>query len=145
MACVINITAVNGIVQPGQMNPDTIRVLGTAFQCPGGQVLVTSPAASGGQTANVDVNGRFRAELPLPAGQTLQCGQVVAVRVACAAQPNCFKDDQKPLECCQVTQLFFQAVTPLGSLAPNALQVSGTLLGCPSDTVVIGSSVCETR
>lgn len=141
MACAINITAVNGIIQPGQINPSSVRVLGTAFQCPGSQVLVTSPAASGSQTATVNANGRFRAELLLPAGSALQCGQVISVRAECAAQSTCFAVFQKPLECCQVTQLYFQAVTPLGSLVPNALLVSGTLLGCPNDIVVISSSV----
>jgi hypothetical protein len=61
VACAITITAVNGIVQPGQTNPTSVRVLGTAYQCPGGQVQVTVPGAVGPQIATVDGNGRFRA------------------------------------------------------------------------------------
>lgn len=144
MPCTISITAVNGIVQSGQMNPTSVRVLGTAYQCPGGQIQVSVPGAVAPQIATVDGNGRFRAELLLLAGSTVQCGQTVTVRVECVGLPACYVDVPRVLECCQFTQLFFQAVSAVGALTPNAIQVSGTLLGCASDTVMIGSSITAT-
>jgi len=144
MACAITITAVNGIVQSGQMNPTSVRVLGTAYQCPSGQLQVMVPGAVAAQIATIDGNGRFRTELLLPAGSTLQCGQTVTVHAECVGLPACYVDVQRVLECCQLTQLFFQAVTAVGVLTPTAIQVSGTLLGCASDTVMIGSTVTAT-
>ena len=144
MPCNINVTAVNGIVQSGQMTPTSVRVLGTASQCPGGQVLVKVVGASGQQTVPVDANGRFRAELLWPTGSTLQCGQTVTVQVECVGLPACFVNVQRVLECCQFTQLYFQAVSAVGALTQSAIQVSGTLLGCASDSVMIGSSVTAT-
>lgn len=144
MPCTINITAVNGIVQSGQMNPTSVRVLGTASQCPGGQVRLSIPGAGAPQIATVDANERFRAELLLPTGATLQCGQTITVHAECVGSPACYVDVPRVLECCQITHLFFQAVSAVGALTPSAIQVSGTLLGCASDTVMIGSSVTAT-
>lgn len=145
MACTIRITAVNGIVQPGQMDPTSVRVLGTASQCPSRQVQVSIPGTGAPpQIVTVDAFDQFRAELLLQSGATLQCGQNITVHAVCVGSPACYADETPVLECCQFKQLFFRAVSTVGALRPSAILVSGTLLGCASDTVMIGSSVTAT-
>ena len=143
MSCSIALTAVNGIVQSGQTDPSRLRVTGVAYQC--ASVTVSSAIANASSTVPVDGNGRFRAELTITATPAPRCGDLIQVRVECVGQPTCFvQEQQRPLTCCEIPILFFQAVTPLGSLLPSQLSVQGTIHGCATDQVVISSSVTAT-
>jgi PKD repeat protein len=144
MACSIALTAVNGIVLPGQTAPATLRVTGTATQCSSGQVLVSS-SLTANATTTVDPNGRFRVDLPITASPAPACGDTIQVSVECVGQSQCkVVEPARVLECCSVPTLFFQAIRPPGSVLPTDLQVQGVLLGCASDQVIISSSVTAT-
>ena len=140
MACTVTITSVNGIVQPGQSDPSTIRVTGTAMQCVSGTVTVTTSVTSPSGAVPIDVNGHWWVDLPVTA-TVLHCGDPVQVRAECTGQPNCFDQSTKALNCCEIPTLFFRGVTPPGSLKPSQLLVQGVIRGCAGDQVVISSSV----
>jgi PKD repeat protein len=143
MACSIAFTTVNGIVQLGQTDPSVLRVTGVATECTSGQVMVSSPIASS-QTVPV-VNGRFRAELTITATPAPHCGDLITVRAECVGQATCFvQEQQRQLTCCEIPMLYFQAVTPLGSLLPSQLSVRGTIHGCATDQIVISSPITAT-
>jgi hypothetical protein len=141
----VTITSANLIVLPGQTQPSKLRVTGQAQQCVGNQVVVTSSITAGSGPVTVNLDGRFRVELPITATPVPSCGATVSVRAECATDANCF--DQRinaPLACCEVPTLYFQAVRPVTSLTPTHLLVQGVLCGCPTDQVVIASPVTAT-
>ena len=144
MACSVTITSINGIVPPGQTAPDRVRIIGIASQCASGQVLVSTSLTSSA-TAAVNAAGRYRIELPITVTPATACGDQIAVQAQCVNDTNCFAfTGNRPLECCTLSGLLFQAIRPAGSLTPTDLRVQGTLLGCPTDKVVISSTVTAT-
>jgi hypothetical protein len=126
VACSAVIESVNGIVQPLQTDPDTVRVTGRASQCPTGQVLVTTSATGSGSAMVDPVSERWKVDLPVTA-QGLSCGDTVTVHVECDGTPSCFDDFAGPLACCEVTTLFFRGITVPGSLTPSQLLVQGVV------------------
>jgi PKD domain len=141
VACTITISAANGIVQSGQTDPSVLRVTGTAIGCTSNHVVVTTSISAATAPVTVDGNGRFRADIPITASPLPHCGDLIDVRVECSGQPACFAlEQQRPLTCCEIPVLFFQGVTPLGSLTPSHLLVQGVARGCPLDQVIISSS-----
>jgi PKD domain len=144
MPCSVSIESVNGIVQPGQSDPTTIRVTGSARQCPSGQVDVTTTVTGGGSATVDPTSERWRIDLPITAAN-VHCGDSAQVHAECQGTPGCPDDTVTgPLRCCELPTLFFMGLTAPGSLTPNRLLVQGVVRGCAGDQVVISSSVTAT-
>jgi hypothetical protein len=69
------------------------------------------------------------------------CGDTVSVETWCQADPSCTRTELEVLACCGVTLATVQSRVPAGSLTPTSIVVTGTLLGCAGDQVVVGSSI----
>ena len=143
MPCTIQVRNVNGVVPAGQSAPTLLRVTGNAGLCGGGQVTITSTITGPSGPVSIDpATGQFRADLPITATPAPACGDQVTVRVECTSAPTtCFDQQTEALACCEIPTLFFDAEVPLGSLTPTQLRVQGVLLGCPTDQVIVSSSV----
>lgn len=135
------IESVNGVVQPGQADPTTLRVTGKASQCATGTVIVTTTVTAASGPVVVDpVTERWRVDLPITT-PGVHCGAVVNVHAVCDGTPVCFDDASGPLACCEITALFFRGLTVPGSLTPSQLLVQGTVRGCAGDQVLVTSTV----
>jgi PKD repeat protein len=144
MPCQVTIESVNGIVQPGQADPTTIRVTGRAQQCPSGNVKVTTSLTGPSGPIAVDpVSERWRADLAVTAAN-VHCGDAIQAHAECDGTPTCSDNYNGPLQCCEIPTLFFRGLTSPGSLTPNRLLVQGVVRGCAGDQVVISSSVTAT-
>ncbi len=134
--CTIYGVRVNLVTLPG--GSQELRVTGQASNCPGDQVVVTSSITNPSPPPVQVTSGRFRVELPVTATQPVQCGQIIAVRVECLQDPTCaWQDMSLEVPCCTLQIVSAQGQVPLGQLAPNSIVVSGALVGCYSDKVVV--------
>jgi hypothetical protein len=145
MACSLQLYSANLIVPAGQTTATLLRVTGEAMQCPSGQVRVTSSiTAAVGAVANADpVRGRFRVDIPITATPAPQCGDSVDLLLECVgSEAVCRLPVQGYLApCCEFPTLFFDAEVAPNSLTPSVLRVSGVAYGCPTDEVIVSSSV----
>jgi hypothetical protein len=139
MACSITIYKVNGVVPAGGTQPTSLRVMGLAVDCPGGVIVSsTSPPGLVGTTAPAIPNGDGRFLIDVPLTTVINCGDQLALIVACQATPACFDTwTARPLACCEVQFVSVGGVVPQGQLTPTAINVTGTLYGCASDQVTI--------
>jgi len=86
--CQINLVSVDGLVLPGHVDPDRIRVRGVALGCYGSQMVSVGTSVTGTQLTPVDpVNGSFAVELPVIA--VIHCDSLIKVTVQCAQNPAC--------------------------------------------------------
>jgi hypothetical protein len=135
LTCSIALTALNGIVLPGQTAPPALRVTGTATQCSSDQVLASS-SLTANATTPIDPNGRFRIELPIAgsrAGLRRHDPGVGGVRGSVAVQYHRVSDGPR-------LQFGAHPVLPgdpaAGLVLPTDLLVQGVLLGCAPDQVI---------
>ncbi|MEP6692770.1 MAG: PKD domain-containing protein, partial [Gemmatimonadaceae bacterium] len=122
--------------------PTQLRVTGRTQSCPSNQVIISSTITTP-VTVTLTGAGDFVATIPIVG--TVQCGDSINVRVECAQTPTCFDQKQNlSLDCCEVKITSVTATVLIGALDPIDIVVSGTVLGCISNQVVVSSLVTAT-
>lgn len=151
-SCII-IEQVHGMVPPGQANLAQLRVIGKVsanriFSC-GDTVFVTTNITSSSKPAAVDPStGRFVVTFKQFTPQQVNCNiSSITIKAWCKTDTSCKVEGGYPLKCCELPSVSFQGrVLPPGtSLTPTHIWVSGQLLGCFGDKVVVNARILATN